>query len=85
MTRKVPRKVPRIEMMDDAMAEVLRRKTPAERLAIGLGLWRLARDNIKAALTQWNPEWSPEQVDREVAARMSHGAVRSSWLPDPGA
>lgn len=27
----------RIEVMDDAMAEVLRRKTPAERIAIGFG------------------------------------------------
>lgn len=28
----------RIEVMDDTMAEVLRRKTPAERIAIGFGL-----------------------------------------------
>jgi hypothetical protein len=28
----------RIEVMDEAMAQVLRRKTPAERLAIGFGL-----------------------------------------------
>ncbi len=37
----------RIEVIDDAMAEVLRRKTPAERLAIGFGLWRSAQKLLR--------------------------------------
>jgi hypothetical protein len=40
----------RIEVMDDAMAEVLRRKTPAERIAIGFGLSRSARKILQAQL-----------------------------------
>jgi hypothetical protein len=37
----------RIEVMDDIMAEILRRKTPAERLAIGFGLWRSAQKLLR--------------------------------------
>ena len=65
----------RIEVLDDAMAEVLRRKTPAERLAIGFGLWRSARTLLRGQLASLHPEWDVAQVDREVARRLSHGAV----------
>lgn len=65
----------RIEVMDDAMAEVLRRKTPAERLAIGFGLWRSARKMLRGQLASLHPEWDAARLDREVAWRLSHGAV----------
>lgn len=65
----------RIEVLDDTMAEVLRRKTPAERLAIGFGLWRSARTLLRGQLASLHPEWNTGQVDREVARRLSHGAV----------
>ncbi|MGQ0695062.1 MAG: hypothetical protein ACT4OL_05730 [Nitrospiraceae bacterium] len=65
----------RIEVIDDTMAEVLRRKTPAERLAIGFGLWRSARTLLRGQLASLHPEWDARQVDREVARRLSHGAV----------
>ena len=65
----------RIEVVDEAMAEVLRRKTPAERLAIGFGLWRSARKLLRGQLASLHPEWDAEQLDREVVWRLSHGAV----------
>lgn len=65
----------RIEMVDDAMAAVLRRKTPAERLAIAFGLWRSARTLLRGQLASLHPDWSTAQLDREVARRLSHGAV----------
>ncbi len=65
----------RIEVIDDAMAEVLRRKTPAERLAIGFGLWRSARKLLRGQLASLHPEWDSERLNREVARRLSHGAV----------
>jgi hypothetical protein len=65
----------RIEVLDDVMAEVLRRKTPAERLAIGFGLWRSARTLLRGQLTSLHPGWTAAQLDREVARRLSHGAV----------
>lgn len=65
----------RIEVLDDTMAEVLRRKTPAERLAIGFGLWRSARKLLRGQLASLHPEWDATRLDREVARRLSHGAL----------
>lgn len=64
-----------ITMVDDAMAEILRQKTSAERLAIANGIWRFARDMIRATIAQEHSEWSQEDLNRAVARRMSHGAV----------
>jgi Rv0078B-related antitoxin len=69
------RVAPRIEVLNDDMAEVLRRKTPAERLAIGFGLWRSARKILRGQLASLHPEWEASHIDREVARRLSHGAV----------
>ena len=66
---------PRFEMVDDAMAEILRRKTEAERLAITFGMARFARQLIQANLETERPDWTPEQIQRETARRISHGAV----------
>jgi len=66
---------PWFEMIDDAMAAVLRTKTPAERLAISNGMWRSARQMIDAILRKEHPDWSAAAIQREVARRMSHGAV----------
>jgi hypothetical protein len=65
----------RIEVVDDAMAEVLRRKTPAERIGIGFGLWRSAQRMLRAQLASLHPEWDGQRIAREVARRLSHGAV----------
>ncbi len=64
-----------IEVMDDAMVEVLRRKEPWERIAIGFDMWISAWNMLASLLSGLHPEWSEEQVRREVARRMSHGAV----------
>jgi hypothetical protein len=64
-----------IELMDDAMADVLRAKSPAERLAIANGMWRSARRMIEAILRAERPDWGDDQIRREVARRMSHGAA----------
>lgn len=65
----------RIEVPDDAMCEILRGKTEAERLAIAFGMWTFARDMIRANLQHEHPDWSDEQIIRQTARRMSHGAV----------
>lgn len=65
----------RIEVLDEAMAEVLRRKTPAERLQIGFGLWRSAQKLLRGQLASLHPEWDAQRLEREVARRLSHGAV----------
>ena len=64
-----------IEVVDDAMAEILRRKTPAERIQIGFNLWVSARDMLRAHLKRTHPDWSAERLEKEVAKRLSHGTV----------
>ena len=64
-----------IEVMDDRMAEILRKKSHAERLAIGFGLWRSARIILTGSLKSLHPDWSDDKVQKEVARRLSHGAV----------
>jgi Rv0078B-related antitoxin len=64
----------RYEIVDDAMVEVLRGKTPGQRLAMLDSMQRMARDLIRGKLRQDHPEWSDEQLARETARRMSGGA-----------
>jgi hypothetical protein len=63
------------EVLDDRVAEILRAKTPAERLAMTFRMWSFARDLIRRVIAREHPEWSEAEVARETARRMSHGAV----------
>jgi hypothetical protein len=65
----------RIEVVDDVMAEILRRKTPAERIAIGFSLWASAQRMLTVLLTKSHPDWELGRVQSEVARRLSHGTV----------
>ncbi|HEV3342824.1 MAG TPA: hypothetical protein VG125_20800 [Pirellulales bacterium] len=71
----LPPRRPCIEVVDPVMAQVLRQKTEWERLEIATGMWRSARRILQATIQQENPNWTPDQVDREAARRMSHGLV----------
>ena len=64
-----------MEILDDAMANILRRKTPVERLAIANGMWKFARDMLRASLAHEHPDWTEDELNRMVARRLSHGAV----------
>ena len=64
-----------IEVMDDQMAEILRQKTGAERLAIASGMFASARRMLLSHLRATHPEWSEEQIRREAGRRLSHGAI----------
>jgi hypothetical protein len=64
-----------IEVMDEAMAVVLRKKTGAERLAISQRMWTSARDMLIRHLQAEHPDWDDLQVKRETARRLSHGLV----------
>lgn len=65
----------RYEMIDDQMADVLRRMTVAQRLAVANRMWVSARDAIGHMLRAEHPQWTDEQVQCETARRMLHGAV----------
>lgn len=64
-----------IEVVDDAMAEVLRQKKPAERISIGFAIWTSAYNMLTAHMKATHPAWSKKQVEREVARRMLHGSL----------
>jgi len=63
------------DVVDDAVADILRKKTEAERLAIAFGMWEFARQMIHSVVTAEHPDWSEQEVKRQVARRLSHGAV----------
>jgi hypothetical protein len=62
-----------IEVVDDDVAAVLRRKTPVQRLAMVFAANRTMRLRLTAALRAWHPDGSNEAVRREVARRMTRG------------
>ncbi len=64
-----------VEVLDDIMADILRHKTPAERISIGFGLWVAARDMLALHLHQIHPQWTEEQLRHEIVRRLSHGAI----------
>ncbi len=66
---------PVVEILDPMIVEILRRKTPAERLNQVFRLWETARSITIGAVRHQHPEWSEVQVLRETARRLSHGAT----------
>lgn len=64
-----------IEVPDESMAEVLRRKSPQERLRIGFDMWVSAHNMLMTHIRHLHPDWNLKAVEHEVARRMSHGAV----------
>jgi len=65
----------RIESVDETMAEIYRKKTPAQRLQIAFGLWRSTKTLMFNLLRSLHPEWDEKRLQREVARRISHGTV----------
>lgn len=66
---------PVVEIIDDAMAEMLRGKTEVERLQIAGRMWRSARVMLRAVIRSEHPEWDAQHLNQEIACRISHGLV----------
>jgi len=62
------------EVVDEAMADVLRQKTESKRLAIAFRMWAFARDMIDRQVRSECPGLPESDIRRLVARRMSHGA-----------
>jgi len=63
------------EMVDDEMVPVLRAMTGAQRLEVANRMFLDVQRMLTLHLAAEHPDWSPEQVQREVAHRISHGLV----------
>ena len=64
-----------IEVVDDAVAEILRRKTPAERIAMVGSMWRFARAWVEAAIRSQHPDWDESRVKEELNRRFAGGTA----------
>ncbi len=65
----------KFEIIDDQMAEILRRKTDIQRLRSVDTFWRSARAILRAAIVTEHPDWEAIRVNREISSRISNGAV----------
>ena len=73
MKRPLP-ELSRIEVVDEAIAKILRRKTPAERVAMLCECNRTVRSILYGSLESLHPDWNDTQIRREIARRMCNGA-----------
>lgn len=64
---------PIIEIIDDDMAAVWRKLTPAQKMRTVDAMFRSARTMITCAVREAHPEWEEQRVAREVSRRISHG------------
>ena len=61
---------PVVEILDPFVVESLRKKTPAERLAMAFGMWDFAMGMMQANLRREYPEWTTEELQREIRRRV---------------
>ena len=61
-----------IEVVDDKVAEILRKKTPAEKLKLASDMWKSARNMLNHHLKNIHPDWDKEKIQREIVKRMSN-------------
>lgn len=71
-----------IEVVDDAVAEVMRRKSFAERIEMAAKLQRLAHALIEGRLRTDHPDWDDARITTEIARRIRRGADRTSKTGD---
>jgi hypothetical protein len=64
-----------IDVIDDLMVDIYKQKSPFERLKIAFGLWSSVRTQLFHNLRSIWPDWDEEKIRREIAKRISHGAV----------
>lgn len=65
----------RVERIDVEMARVLAGTSEIARLQAAFRMWTAARTVLRAAIAADHADWNPDRIDREAAARLSHGLV----------
>jgi hypothetical protein len=69
------RALKQFEVVDDAMAEVYRNKSAAERLELVFAANRTHRLRLEGFLRTYHPDWNETEIRREVARRMLGGTT----------
>ena len=67
----------RIALLPEEMVEIYRGWTPARRLAASDDMMRFARSLLRGSLREEHPDWTEEEIRREVARQ-----ILGSPLPD---
>lgn len=62
-----------VEVVDDQLAQVLRRKSPAEKVEMVVAANRTARLLAAAGIRYQHPEWNDAQIQAEVIRRVTSG------------
>ena len=63
----------KIYVIPDLVVEILKRATPAERIAVSTELNRNFRNRLAASIVSENPEWTEKQIRAEMARRILAG------------
>jgi ABC-type transport system involved in cytochrome bd biosynthesis fused ATPase/permease subunit len=63
-----------IEVIDDKIAEIMKTKSGQERLNMVWDAWTFFEKTIRAYLKNRHPEWTEEQIQKEVVRRVTHGS-----------
>ncbi|HZL37946.1 MAG TPA: hypothetical protein VFC78_21700 [Tepidisphaeraceae bacterium] len=69
-----PLDLSRLEVMDDAIAEVLRKKTVTQRVEMIFAANRTMRLRLEGHFRTHHPEWDEARLKQEIARRMSRGS-----------
>ena len=64
-----------IEVLDEDVAAILRSKSEADRLTITFRMWSFAHQTVWNVLRSEHANWDEDRLRREVARRLSHGAI----------
>lgn len=62
------------DLLDTSMVPIYAAMTPSRRLATAFGAIDFMRRRIRTHLRQRNPDWTDEQIEAELAARIRRGA-----------
>lgn len=68
---------PRFERLHPDVVKRLRAMSGMERLRLAHEAWELARDRLTAFFHAAHPDWAPDRIQREVAARLGRDADRA--------
>jgi hypothetical protein len=60
-----------LEPLHPIQAERLRAMSPAEKWEVAKGLLRTARQTRRAGIALRHPEWSPQQIEQELAHELA--------------
>jgi hypothetical protein len=62
-----------IEVIDDRIAEIMKKKSGQERLNMVWEAWSFFRKRIRVYLKNRHPEWTEAQIQKEIFNRVTYG------------